>query len=64
MEVAAAYMALQRHVEIITISMAESKEYRQMLLQDFTQQMEANQNVWIAYHKEQAAKQEKFNSDC
>jgi hypothetical protein len=26
--------------------------------------MEANQNVWIAYYKEQAAKQEKFNSDC
>jgi hypothetical protein len=26
--------------------------------------MEANQNVWIAYHKDQAAKQEKFNSDC
>jgi hypothetical protein len=26
--------------------------------------MEVNQNVWIAYHKEQAAKQEKFNSDC
>jgi hypothetical protein len=25
--------------------------------------MEANQNVWITYHKEQAAKQEKFNSD-
>jgi hypothetical protein len=26
--------------------------------------MEANQNVWIAYHKDQVAKQEKFNSDC
>jgi hypothetical protein len=26
--------------------------------------MEANQNVWIAYHKEQVVKQEKFNSDC
>jgi hypothetical protein len=26
--------------------------------------MEANQNVWIAYHKDQAAKQEKFNNDC
>jgi hypothetical protein len=26
--------------------------------------MEANQNVWIAYHKNQAAKQEKFNNDC
>jgi hypothetical protein len=26
--------------------------------------MEANQNVWITYHKDQAAKQEKFNSDC
>jgi hypothetical protein len=26
--------------------------------------MEANQNIWIAYHKDQAAKQEKFNSDC
>jgi hypothetical protein len=26
--------------------------------------MEANQNVWIAYHKDQAAKQEKFNSNC
>jgi iron only hydrogenase large subunit-like protein len=26
--------------------------------------MEANQNIWIAYHKDQAAKQEKFNNDC
>jgi aspartokinase len=34
------------------------------LLQDFAEQIEANQNVWIAYHKDQAAKQEKFNSDC
>jgi hypothetical protein len=36
-EVAATYMALQRHVEIITISMAKNEEYRQILLQDFTQ---------------------------
>jgi hypothetical protein len=57
-------MALRRHVETITISTTENEENRQMLLQDFAQQMEANQNVWIAYHKEQAAKQEKFNSDC
>jgi uncharacterized membrane protein (DUF106 family) len=26
--------------------------------------MEANQNVWIAYHMDQATKQEKFNNDC
>jgi hypothetical protein len=26
--------------------------------------MEANQNVWTAYHKDQAAKQEKFNKNC
>jgi exosome complex RNA-binding protein Rrp4 len=26
--------------------------------------MEANQKVWIDYHKEQAVKQEKFNSEC
>jgi hypothetical protein len=51
-------------VETITISMAENEECRQILLQDFTQQIEANQNVWIIYHKEQAVKQEKFNSDC
>jgi hypothetical protein len=57
-------MALRRHVETITISTAESKERRQKLLRDFAEQMEANQNVWIAYHKDQAAKQEKFNSDC
>jgi hypothetical protein len=63
-EVATAYMALRRHVETITISMAENEERRQTLLRDFAQQMEANQNVWIAYHKDQAAKQEKFNSDC
>jgi hypothetical protein len=63
-EVAAAHMALRRHVETITISTAESEERRQKLLQDFAEQMEANQNVWIAYHKDQAAKQEKFNSDC
>jgi hypothetical protein len=63
-EVAAAHMALRRHVETITISMAEDEECRQTLLRDFAQQMEANQNVWIAYHKDQAAKQEKFNSDC
>jgi hypothetical protein len=63
-EVAAAHMALQRHVETIAINTAEDEERRQKLLQDFAKQMEANQNVWIAYHKEQAAKQEKFNSDC
>jgi hypothetical protein len=51
-------------VETITISIAENKECRQTLLQDFAQQMEVNQNVWIAYHKEQAAKQQKFNSNC
>jgi hypothetical protein len=63
-EVAAAHMALRRHIETITISTAESEERRQKLLQDFAEQIEANQNVWIAYHKDQAAKQEKFNSDC
>jgi hypothetical protein len=26
--------------------------------------MEANQNIQITYHKDQAAKQEKFNNDC
>jgi hypothetical protein len=62
-EVAAAHMALWRHVETITISMAQNEECRQTSLQDFAQQMEANQNVWIAYHRDQAAKQEKFNSD-
>jgi hypothetical protein len=63
-EVAAAHMALRRHVETIAINTAEDEERRQKLLQDFAEQMEANQNVWIAYHKDQAAKQEKFNSDC
>jgi DNA polymerase III alpha subunit (gram-positive type) len=63
-EVAATHMALRRHVETITISTAENVECRQTLLRDFAQPMEANQNVWIAYHKDQAAKQEKFNSDC
>jgi uncharacterized membrane-anchored protein YhcB (DUF1043 family) len=63
-EVAATHMALRRHVETIAINTAEDEERRQKLLQDFAKQMEANQNVWIAYHKEQAAKQEKFNSDC
>jgi hypothetical protein len=55
-EVATAHMALRRHVETITISTAENEERRQKLLGDFAQQMEANQNVWIAYHKDQAAK--------
>jgi hypothetical protein len=26
--------------------------------------MQVNQNVWIVYHNDQVAKQEKFNSDC
>jgi hypothetical protein len=26
--------------------------------------MEANQNIWISYYKDQAAKQEKFNNNC
>jgi hypothetical protein len=26
--------------------------------------MEANQNVWITYHKDQVAKQENINNDC
>jgi hypothetical protein len=63
-EVAAEHMARRRHVETITISTAENEERRHTLLRDFTQQMEANQNVWIAYHKDQAVKQEKFNSNC
>jgi hypothetical protein len=63
-EVAAAHMALRRYLETITISSVESEDRRQKLLRDFAQQMEANQNVWIAYHKDQATKQEKFNNDC
>jgi hypothetical protein len=63
-EVATAHMALRRYIETITISTAESKEQRQKLHRDFAEQIEANQNVWIAYHKDQAAKQEKFNSNC
>jgi hypothetical protein len=63
-EVAATHMALRRHIETITISTAENEERRQKLLRDFTQQMEANQNILIAYHKDQATKQEKFNNDC
>jgi hypothetical protein len=63
-EVATAHMALRRHVEMITVSTAKNKELRQKLLQDFAEQMEANQNVWITYHKDQAARHEKFNSNC
>jgi hypothetical protein len=63
-EVATTHMALRRHVETITISTAENEERRQKLLRDFAEQMEANQNVWIAYHKDQVAKQERFNNDC
>jgi hypothetical protein len=55
-ELTTTHMALRRYVETITISSAENKERRQTLLQDFAEQMEANQNVWIAYHKDQAAK--------
>jgi hypothetical protein len=44
-EVAVAHMALQRHVETITIRTAENEERRQTLLRNFAQQMEANQNV-------------------
>jgi hypothetical protein len=54
-EVATAHMALRRHVKMITISTAESEEQRQKLLQDCTEQIEANQNIWITYHKDQAA---------
>jgi hypothetical protein len=63
-QVATAHMALRRHVETITISTAKSQERRQKLLEEFAEQIEANQNAWIAYHKDQVAKQEKFNSDC
>jgi hypothetical protein len=63
-EVAATHMALRRHIETITISTAENEERRQKLLWVFAQQMEANQNILIAYHKDQATKQEKFNNDC
>jgi hypothetical protein len=51
-EVAAAHIALQRHVETIAIITAENEERRQKLLQDFAEWMQANQDVWIAYHKE------------
>jgi hypothetical protein len=63
-EVAAAHMALQRHVETIAISNAVNEEQQSTLLHDFAKQWEANQNVWIAYHQDQVAKQEKFNHDC
>jgi hypothetical protein len=63
-EVAATHMALRRHIETINRSTAENEEQRQKLLWDFAQQMEANETVWIASHKDQAAKQEKFNNDC
>jgi hypothetical protein len=62
-EVATDYMALRRYVKIITISTTENEERRQKLLQDFAQQMEANQNIWITYDKDQVSKQEKFNND-
>jgi hypothetical protein len=26
--------------------------------------MEANENIWITYHKDPAAKLEKFNNNC
>jgi hypothetical protein len=64
MIVATAHMALRRHIKTITISTAENEERRQKLLRDFAEQMEANQKVWITYHKDQAARQEKFNSHC
>jgi hypothetical protein len=51
-------------VETIAINTTENEEQRQKLLQDFAEQIEVNQNVWITYHKEQAVKQKKFNSDC
>jgi hypothetical protein len=35
-----------------------------IVLHDFAKQWEAKQKVWIAYHQEQVAKQEKFNHDC
>jgi hypothetical protein len=63
-EVAATYIALRRHVEMITISTTKNKEWRQKLLQDFAEQIEANQNIWIIYYKDQVAKQEKINNDC
>jgi hypothetical protein len=51
-KVAITHMALRRYVKTITISTTENEEWRQKLLQDFAQQIEANQNVWIAYHKD------------
>jgi hypothetical protein len=63
-EVVATHMALRRYVETIAISNAANEEQQSTLLHDFTKQWEANQNVWIAYHREQVAKQEKFNHDC
>jgi hypothetical protein len=63
-EVAATHIALRRHVEMITISTADNEERRQKFLRDFAQQMEANRNVWIAYHNDQVGKQEKFNNNC
>jgi hypothetical protein len=57
-------MALRRYIKTITISTTENEEQRQKLLWDFAEQIEANQNVWITYHKDQAAKQEIFNNDC
>jgi regulator of RNase E activity RraB len=63
-EVAAAHMALWRHVETIAIGNAVNKEQRSTLLHDFAKQWEANQSGWIAYYQEQVAKQEKFNHDC
>jgi hypothetical protein len=62
--VAAAHMALWRHIETIAISNATDEERQSTVLHDFDKQWEANQNVWIAYHQEQVAKQERFNHDC
>jgi hypothetical protein len=63
-EVAAAHMALPRHMEAIAIGNAADEEQQSTLLHDFTKQWEANQSVWVTYHQEQVAKQEKFNHDC
>jgi hypothetical protein len=63
-EVAAAHMALQRHIKTITMSNAADEAWRKTLLHDFARQWEGNQNVWIAFHQDQMAKQEIFNHDC
>ncbi|KAI5811935.1 hypothetical protein BZA77DRAFT_360251 [Pyronema omphalodes] len=63
-EVAEAYTQLQRQMEDLQITRANDEVHRQVTLESYTEKLENNQQIIMAYYKAEATKQEEWNASC